>query len=349
MNDKNFLFACFLMIAANTYAQQIDMSLIPYRQGDKWGFASPDKHIVIAPKYNEVSWFSEGYASVKVGNKYGYINKAGRLVIPAKFTVAKSFRKGYMPTPGKTGGDSVLFAGASLNSSGYEICINTKGARMPKCPAINENSVPENKIPVQTVIRQKTYSLPNNGGLFDKIVDDYKISGNDETYYVAMKNNMYGVFNSKFDTIVPFQYNNIKVVMSGNSPYLEVNKDGMYGIANSSGQMVILPENTKVVTIDGKDGIEYVIVQRGGKTYVKDINNKDIISNGYSDIIYDDAGGFIITGDDNMRGYYFADNTVIQPRYLDVKLVNGTRYLIVKTSAGKVGYISSTGNEYFVE
>src|SRR5947209_576914 len=33
--------------------------LIPYRKGDKWGFCDGRKQIVIEPKYDEVSPFSE--------------------------------------------------------------------------------------------------------------------------------------------------------------------------------------------------------------------------------------------------------------------------------------------------
>ena len=205
MMSKKFLLAPLLIFAAGSFAQQADMSLIPYRSGDKWGYSTTDKKVVITPKYADANWFSEGFASVKVGTKYGYINKQGIMVIPAKFTVAKPFRKGYMPNNNKSGGDSILFAGASLLASGYEICINTKGVRMPQCPAINENSASENSKPIGTVVREKTYSLPNNNGLFDKIVDDYKVAGSDETYYIAVKGDRYGVFNSKFDTIVPFQ------------------------------------------------------------------------------------------------------------------------------------------------
>jgi len=346
---KKYILACIVMsITATTYAQQTDMSLIPYRQGDKWGYATPDKKIVISPRFNEANWFSEGYASVKVGSKYGYINKAGTLVIPAKFTVAKSFRKGYMPNVKKEGGDTVLFAGASLVASGEEICINTKGIRLLKCPAINENSVAENRVPFKTVEIEKTYTLPNSNGMFDKIVDDYKIQGSDETYYIAVKNNLYGIFNSKFDTIVPFQYNSIKINRKATPPFLQVNKGGMYGVMMTDGKMAIAPEYSNLVTVDGKDGKEYIIIQKEGKTYVKDITNRDIISTGYSDIVYDD-GGFIITGDNNMRGYYFSDNSVIQPKYKEVKWVNGTKYLMVKTSSGKVGYINTAGDEYFVE
>lgn len=340
--------ACFLLITAGLSAQQVDMSMIPYRQGDKWGFSDADKNILLAPKYNEVQWFSEGYAAVKIGPKWGYINKAGKLIIPAKYTVAKSFRKGYVPNVGKEGGDSVLFAGVSLKADGYENCINTKGVVTVKCPAIPESSVTENNVPAQTVMQQKTYSILNNNGLFDKIVDDYKVEGSDETYYIAQKNNMYGVFNTKFDTIVPFQYEEIKLVKNMGTPYLTAKQNGMYGIISTQGQMRIQPENTHVFGVKASDGKDYIIVKRNGKTYVKDVNNNLVIPDGYADIVYDN-GGFIVTGDNNMRGYYFMDNTSIKPKYSDIKQVNGTKYLSVKTSAGKLGYISSTGNEYFIE
>lgn len=340
---------CLIFLTADVAAQQTDMSLIPYRQGDKWGYASPDKNIIITPKYADAGWFSEGLAAVKIGKKYGYINKSGKLVIPAKFTVAKSFRKGYMPNATKTGGDSVLFAGASIRADGYEQCINTKGVLFTKCPAMAENAALENRVPVETVVRQKTYTLPNNNGLFDKIVDDYKVDGSEETYYIGQKNNMFGVFNSKFETIVPFEYSSIKVNRTGKRPFLQVTKNGMQGALLTNGTLAITPENTTLVPVYTADGSEYMIVQREGKTYVRDINNKNIIADGYTNIVYDNEGGFILTGDNDLRGYYFLDNAVITPKYKDIKLVNGTRYLQVKTSTGKVGYISSAGDEFFAE
>ena len=349
MNKKILLFASFLIGAASSFAQQMDMSLIPYRSGNKWGYASPDKKIVITPKYNDASWFSEGYAAVKVGSRYGYINKAGKLVIPAKFTVAKPFRKGYMPNIKNAGGDSILFAGASVTANGYERCINTRGIILVKCPAIPENSVAENRIPVKTVVKQKIYSLQNNNGLFDKIVDDYKISGSDETYYIADKGAMYGVFNSKFETIIPFQYNSIKIITSGGNQYLHVMKDGMNGIVSQNGQTLINIDNSNLVMINGINQVDYVIVKHNGKTYVKDLKNNDIISTGYADISYDNNGGFVLTGDDNTKGFYFMDNKIITPKYSDVRLINGGNYLMVKTSNGKVGYINEAGDEFFVE
>lgn len=341
------IFAMFLLVDAT--AQKIDMSLIPYRHGDKWGYAGQDKEILIKPQYQDASWFSEGLAAVKIGNKWGYINRLGKLVIPAKYTVAKSFRKGYMPNENKTGGDSLIFAGVSLRPDGYEICINAKGVTMPKCPAIPESSVEQNRIPVESVTRIKTYNVPNSEGLFDKIIDDYRIEGSDETYYIAIKNDRFGVFNSKFETIVPFQYDSIKINKATKIPFLQVKQNGMYGIVAINGNVAIQPNNTRIMPVTTKSGDEYLIIQHEGKTYLRDMNNKDIIKQGYADIVYDPAGGFVVTGDNNLRGYYFMDNSSIPPKYTDVKLLDGTHFLQIKTSSGKVGYISSTGSEYFDE
>ncbi len=80
------------------------------------------------------------------------------------------------------------------------------------------------------------------------------------------------------------------------------------------------------------------------------MDNNLIIPNGYADIVYDQQGGFVIKSDDQKQGFYFLDNSIINPKYSEVQMINGTdRYLMVKTFSGKVGYISSSGNEYFVE
>ncbi len=344
------MLAFFILIGAGAFAQTIDYSLIPYRQGSKWGYADNSKNIKIAPKYDDAQWFSEGLAAVKVGEKWGYINKAGKLVIPAKFTVAKSFRKGYVPRVNKEGGDSVLFAGASLNASGYEQCITTKGAVLAKCPAINENSVVENRTPIATVATEKTYSLPNNNGLFDKVVDDYKITSSSETFYIAQKNGMYGVFNSKFETVLPFEYSSIKHIKSGINDYLQVQKNGMNGLYYANGQEDIASDYSSLSLVKTGDSYDYVILKKDGKAYVRDLGNKDFIAQGYSDITYDDNGGFVITDNNNNRGYYFLDNKQIQPKYGDIRLSsrNGN-YLQIKTSTGKVGYINTAGDEFFVE
>ena len=149
----------------------------------------------------------------------------------------------------------------------------------------------ENNIPVKTVQREKTYSLPNSSGLFDKVVDDYKVAGSDETYYIAQKGGMYGVFNSKFETIVPFEYSSLNQFKSGNTQYLQAQKNGMSGIINGNGQVDISPDYSNLTMVRTNDNREYVIVKRDGKPYLKDITKKDNIANESTDSHNEHKGG----------------------------------------------------------
>ncbi len=356
MNSKKLILAIFIVLTLPVFAQQVDLSLIPFRQGDLWGYASPDRRVVIQPAYAEANWFVSGYAVVKKGSLYGYINTTGKLIIPCKFYTAKPFRIGYFDNAGShtAGGktvqnqDSVLFAGAAPRADGVEICINTKGERMSKCPAINENSVADNN-QVVTVSSQKVYSLVNNANLYDKLVDDYKINGDNNTYYIGTKNNMYGVINNIFEVILPFEYTSIKKISVGDVTYLEAVKNGAYGLYRGNGSVYVPAEYNNMVYVKAKNGNDYFIVSKDGRAMVKDIEFNDIVNADYSDIIYDEEGGFILTGTNNNKGYYLLNNKMIKPKYADVKMVRGGRFLLVKTASGKMGYMSTDGTEYFEE
>lgn len=68
-----------------------EAELIPYRKGDKWGFCTPDKRMVIECLYENVGFFSEGLAAVKQNKKWGYINIKGEVKIPCIYEMAYGF------------------------------------------------------------------------------------------------------------------------------------------------------------------------------------------------------------------------------------------------------------------
>ena len=344
---KLVTFMLCLAFSIQGFAQRIDVSMIPYRKGDLWGYASPDKQILIKPQYADAAWFSEGLAAVKKGNKWGYINRQGKIIIPVKYTVAKPFRKGFMPKNGKEGGDSIIFAGASLRTDGTEICINAKGQTLLKCPAIAESAVAENRVPIETKTVAKQYSIPNADGLFDKIIDDYTIPGTGKSFYIAQKNNNYGIFSSTFDTIVPFEYNSISYIGNAAHPYLIVDKGGLKGILTPDGKTIVSPEYSNIEVVDA-EGQDLLIAKKQQQSYLKKFDNSDLLQSPYSDIRYDN-GGFVTTGDQNKKGYYFLDKTRIEPKYNELRRINHTPYLWVKTSTGKEGYINKEGLEFFEE
>lgn len=348
MKQRFFLSAILVVLAVSVFAQQPDWSLVPYRSGDKWGYATTDKQLVIQPQYEEAGWFFAGYAAVKKGGKYGYINKAGKVVIPFKYYVAKPFRYGYVENKARGKSDTVLFAGAAPKADGYEVCINTKGVQLKVCPAMNEMADPVNRVPMQTT--EKVYTLTNApAGLFDKIVDDYTLTGGADNYYIASQGGKYGVFNNKFETIVPFEYSSLTRFNIGDQIYLQGKKStGMNGVLKGDGSVVMAPEYTSLTRVSQRGGTDYFIVTKDGRAYVRSLDNKDLFPSEYREIAYDDNGGFVITDANNNKGFYFMNNTSVPPKYTDVRLVNRNgNFIWVKTKDGKGGYVSNIGTEYW--
>ena len=355
MNSKNLIFVLFLVFTIPVFAQESDMSLIPYRKGDLWGYASPDKSIVIAPVYEAADLFYEGYAVVKKGGKYGYINKEGKVVIPIKYFSAKRFRVGFYGSDTKPNPKdkapavqkTVLFAGAAPAANGYEICIDTKGAQLVKCPAISENSLPETNKPDSVTI-VSNYSTIQKSDLFDKITGDYKIiAGADVTYYIATRNNNYGVFNNKFEVIVPFEYSLIEKMNIGPMVYLKAEKAGLKGILFGTGSPYLAVENSRLQYVKAADGSSYFIFSKEGQTGLKNTKYQNVVETIYSDIVYDAAGGFILTASSSYKGFFFLNQTVLLPRFGEVKVLSGGKYVMVKTMEGKWGYVNSSLLEFF--
>ena len=357
MKSKILLLVLLIAFAIPVFSQEPDMTLIPYRKGDLWGYANADRKIVITPQYNDANIFSEGFASVKKGTRYGYINKEGKVVIPFNFFVAKPFHIGYFSKAEKivTADDlnsgsqrAVLFAGASLRADGYEICINSKGETMPQCPAMSENNASDITKPAVKTI-ETNYNSIQKPELFDKIVDDYKMLGNEDAFYIALKGSSYGVFNNKYEAVIPFEYTKIQKINISGIIYLIVEKNGLKGVIFGNGSPYINPENSKIEYISGKAGKNYFIVTKNGKTALKDANYQDLVAAEYADIVYEKDGGFILVSAEKLKGFYFLNGLKVTPKYTDIKPVMGGTYLMVKTTAGKTGYVGQGGEEFFEE
>jgi hypothetical protein len=348
MNSKNLLLILFLACTIPVFAQEPDMTLIPYRKGDLWGYAASDRSIAIKPEYEEANLFYEGFAVVKKGGKYGYINKEGKVVIPIKYFAAKSFKIGFFESKGNAQ-KTVLFAGAAPQANGYEICIDTKGVQLPKCPAINENVFSDvNKPDSVTIVRN--YSTIQKSELFDKITGDYKIiEGADETFYIATRNNNYGVFNNKFEVKVPFEYSMIEKMNIGAMTYLKVEKAGLKGIFFGNGSPYLAVDNSRLQQVKAPNGSTYFIFTKDGQSGIKDTKYQHVVETIYNDIVYDAAGGFILTSLNIYKGFFFLNNAVLQPRFSEVKPLKGGEYVMIKTMEGKWGYVNNKLIEFFEE
>ncbi len=88
---KPYLFLFLNILASNLIYSQTLPTLIPYRKGDKWGYCDSAKKIIIKPQWEDVGFFSEGLAAVRIKGKYGYIDTTGKIVINYRYTSAKEF------------------------------------------------------------------------------------------------------------------------------------------------------------------------------------------------------------------------------------------------------------------
>ncbi len=83
------LFFLLCMLYAPSWEQT---TLIPYRDGMKWGFKSYEtQEIVIPTKYTYAGPFLNGRAVFEKCKKYGYLDTQGNEIIKAKYTSASNF------------------------------------------------------------------------------------------------------------------------------------------------------------------------------------------------------------------------------------------------------------------
>jgi hypothetical protein len=348
MRLKIIIILLFSIAQLQGMAQAPDNTLVPYRQGEKWGYADGSRQIVIKPQYDDAAFFYEGFAAVKKSGKYGYINQSGKLVIPYKFLLAKPFQHGYVENRKTHKDDTLLFAAASVKADGYEICIDTRGNRMLKCPAINENTIPGNNRPAEN-IKEKVYGLVANENLYEKILDDYQTDGSPDTYYLALKNSRYGVINNKFETVVPFDYSHLTIVKENGKVYLLSDNNGNKGVLSGKGAVLIPADYSKLDLIKTNKDKDFLSAEKNGKSGVLELNGETLVPFDYTVINWDENGGFVLIDGQGRKGFYFLNNVLIVPVYNNVKLVRGGNFLYVTTREGKRGYVNNQGEDFFEE
>src|ERR1044072_8009777 len=76
------LLILFIFLAARSFSQALPQ-LIPYRDGDKWGYADSNGKVVIEPQWQKVFFFSGGKAIVEADSGYScLIDTRGNIIIP---------------------------------------------------------------------------------------------------------------------------------------------------------------------------------------------------------------------------------------------------------------------------
>jgi hypothetical protein len=60
----------------------------------KWGYTDREGGLVIDPRFDQASPFSERIAPVQVGHRWGYVDHEGNFIIAGRFEAAVGFSEG---------------------------------------------------------------------------------------------------------------------------------------------------------------------------------------------------------------------------------------------------------------
>ncbi|MEZ4984821.1 MAG: WG repeat-containing protein [Saprospiraceae bacterium] len=76
-------------------------ALIPYRDGQLWGFARPDSTMVVEPRYEQVYTYPDGYGRIYDKERTGLVAPDGRIILQPQYTAIGEFDQGlaYVYTP----------------------------------------------------------------------------------------------------------------------------------------------------------------------------------------------------------------------------------------------------------
>jgi hypothetical protein len=216
-----------LRIANKLLPIKIEPDLIPYRKGNKWGFCTPDKEIVIDCVYDDTFQFIEGFAIVKIDGKFGFIDTNGNVICEIIYEKVYEFNDG--------------LAKVKLNNKfGF---INNNGEIIIDIIYDKTCNFHEGLVAVDF---NEKYGILNREGvlILDYIFDKIEDNGHDITDYRASegllcvrKENKYGFIDIKnFNVVIPFIY---EFAYNFSDGLAKVKLDSKYGFINKKNEVII--------------------------------------------------------------------------------------------------------------
>lgn len=219
--------------------------LIPYRKGDKWGFCTADKKIVIDCIYESAGFFNGGLACVKQNEKYGSIDKNANIKIPFIYDSSYFFI------------DDI----ARVRENKIDKFIDINGNVLDFLKAFRSQRKPGKQI-IRPFADEE-----GNFGFYDrntkKQIIDYKYHAANpffEDLASVCLNHKWGFIDTEENIIIPFNYDWATIFIGGITAVKQNNK---YGFIDKSAN-TILPflyedahnfhENLASVQLNGKWG-----------------------------------------------------------------------------------------------
>ena len=309
---------------------------IPFRKGDKFGYSTWRKEIVIGAKYDLVMPFSENLAAVAVGaqnkdgkfaGKYGFIDFGGRETIALEYDDAESFSGGLAKV-----GRFDAAAGKML--FGF---INARGE--VRIPLKFEDALVFSENLAGVKLEGKWGFIDKNG--FPVIPFEYDSVGNFSESLAAVRlNGKHGFIDTAGNSVIAPVYDFAGDFSGGAAP---VEQNGKAFFIDSKGIETMrlkyehastFAEDLAMVTLGSKSGF---ITRDGVEAIAFQYDDcRSSFSEGLVDVKLNGKQGFIDR----------AGKTVIAFKYAEAQAFKN-HLARVKTEDGKEFYIGADGTEFY--
>lgn len=307
--------------------QLAGMMLLPFVEGEKWGYIDTTGNQIIGAAYDYAEMFYDGLAVIQVNGKTGYINKAGKLVIDTLFEEATAFdgnyaiakKNGKYGVIGRVGNTVLPFEYDDISSINKLVAGNgntiytvvfTQGAKQGYIDITGTVKYPTDFEEagdffqnMAVVKKDGKYGYISADGII-AIACQYEWAGNfgDNGLARIKQNGLLGLINRTNQTIAPCKYTTLN--------------DFQYGLA--------------VVTADGKSGY---INQQGAEViplqypFALPFAYNAMLNDTIAKVEYKNKRGFILKN----------DKSALPIRYDD--MLNPTEGLVGVKEKGKWGFV----------
>ncbi|AIZ62580.1 hypothetical protein PK28_00765 [Hymenobacter sp. DG25B] len=254
---KNWVLCFFLGIVTMAFTpagEWVGGELIPYRQGEKWGYADRNRRLVLPLRYDEAGPFVDELAWVRVAGLYGYIDGSGYAVTPTHFTKASNFTRGR----------------ATVELHGETFEIDVAGKRLPA----SETPAPEVEyLSLGDIVRKAgklgfrfTVGSATVPTIYDEILEDYR------GLLFVRQGQQWGAINRKGKVVLPVSYESIKATAANDYIFPIVQQAGLLGYLDADGHLLVKPKYSAAEPFVG--GVARVETPDGRVGYI-DTNGKE--------------------------------------------------------------------------
>ena len=312
---------CLILLPFHLFGQKHDVSPIPYRKGNTWGYVNANKEIRILFQFDDAGVFCDNRAWVKKGKWYKYIKEKGETVSFKGyyfFLIGKSIRiqrafysKKFTKVENFLNGFASAYKNKRfcyLDTTGYNHRIRS-GCGKPN-PKYSHWSLYSYKNKFGAIHDARVHDGKGKMVIItaDSIAPIYDSVKNTHTpYFTAKMNGYWGLVDPKGKEVTPFKFSFINYYVHG---HCAIAKEGLlYEMIDENGNYIVLPKYDNIagfVTGEYNAPSNFSKVKFNNKFGFIDKHGKEICLIKY-DLVEDFECGFSRVKINNQFGYIDKD------------------------------------------